>query len=644
MPLPSRQAISTARQRFFENGASPRGLVGETILASWRRCRAIGLAPDQRVHAEPPGQLSLRELRERNEALLHLCRPELDLLYADARTSDSIVILASPDSTILEANGSTGFLDKAARVALRPGVSWREDLIGTNAIGTALHEGRAVEVRGGEHYFGDHRVLSCSASPILDGCGHPIGLLDISSASSVHHAHALGIVQLAVEQIERRLLEREAAGRDVIRLHHDAALLDTSREGILVFEDERLIAANRHALQMLGLDWSELGRRRYHDLFESARPPSHLVVPLRSRGGEAFHARRQSAAHARAHARTSASIALPTHRAPTTQGSTAFFNGAEDEQLTRGARLLNADIPVLLQGETGTGKEVWARELHRRSRRAGRAFVAINCAALPESLIEAELFGYQSGAFTGARRNGAPGLLREADGGVLFLDEIGDMPLALQGRLLRVLQEREVHPLGSSRPVKVDFAIITATLRPLEADVAAGRFRADLYYRIAAFCLALPPLRERDDRGGLVGWIWQQLGAESRGISLAPQALELLMDYAWPGNIRQLASTLKALVTLAERNTLVMPDDLPEFLRRPCHAAFASHPARPQEVPCLQAIARDAMQAALDACQGNVSEAARRLGVSRSTLYRRLERKEDKPVQARRRDVRTPLT
>ncbi|MDE2278701.1 MAG: sigma-54-dependent Fis family transcriptional regulator [Xanthomonadaceae bacterium] len=633
MSLPSRQAISAARQRFFETGASPRGLVGETILASWRRCRAIGLAPEQRVHAEPPGQPSLRELRERNEALLRLCRPELDLLYADARTSDSIVILATPDSTILEANGSTGFLDKAARVALRPGVSWREDLIGTNAIGTALHEGRAVEVHGGEHYFGDHRVLSCSASPILDGRGRPIGLLDISSASSVHHAHALGIVQLAIEQIERRLLEREAAGRDVIRLHHDAALLDTSREGILVFEDERLVAANRQAIQMLGLDWSELGRRRYHDLFESARPPSHLVIPLRGRDGEAFHARRQSGEHAR----IGSSAALPSHQPATTPGSMVFFSGAQDAQLIRGTRLLDADIPVLLQGETGTGKEVWARELHRRSRRAGRAFVAINCAALPEGLIEAELFGYQSGAFTGARRNGAPGLLREADGGVLFLDEIGDMPLTLQSRLLRVLQEREVHPLGSSRPVKVDFAIIAATLRPLEADVAAGRFRADLYYRIAQSCIALPPLRERDDCRALIVWLWQHLGADTQGITLAPETLEQLSDYAWPGNIRQLSGTLKTLVTLAERNKAVLPGDLPDFLRQPSHASFADHCSRPQEVPRLHAVARDTMQAALDACQGNVSEAARRLGISRSTLYRRLERKDDRPVQALRR-------
>ncbi|BFI96121.1 MAG: sigma-54-dependent Fis family transcriptional regulator [Rhodanobacter sp.] len=620
MPLSSRQAISTARQRFFETGASPRGLVGETILASWRRCRAIGLAPEQRLHIEPPEQPSLRELRDRNELLLRSCRPELELLYSDARTSNSIVILAAPDSTIVEASGSTHFLDKAARVALRPGVSWREELIGTNAIGTALHERRPVEVRGGEHYFGDHRVLSCSASPILDGRGNPVGLLDISGESSVHQAHAMGIVQLAVDQIERRLLEREAIGRDVIRLHHDGALLDTSREGILVFEDQRLVAANRHAIQMLGLDWSELGRRRYHDLFESARPPSHLVVPLRGRGGEIFQAKRQASESPR----IVVPGTLPPHKPAPPSSPAIFFSAAQETQLVRGARLLDADIPVLLQGETGTGKEVWARELHRRSNRADRAFVTINCAALPESLIEAELFGYQSGAFTGARRNGAPGLLREADGGVLFLDEIGDMPVTLQSRLLRVLQEREVLPLGSSRPVKVDFAVIAATLRPLDAEVAAGRFRADLYYRIAQSSITLPPLRERDDCLALITWAWQRLGAETLGVTLAPEAIELLSGYHWPGNIRQLSGTLKSLLTLAEPGTEVRPDELPEFLRQPRLADFARHPGHPPQVPQLQAVARETMQTALDACSGNVSEAARRLGVSRSTLYRHL--------------------
>lgn len=621
MPLPPRQAISTARQRFFEAGTNPQGLVGETILASWRRCRALGLVPDRQLQLEPPEQPSLCELRDRNEALIRLCKPELELLYSDAHTCDSIVILTAPDSTIVEARGSTGFLDKAARVALRPGVSWSENFIGTNAIGTALHERRPVEVRGAEHYFGAHRLLSCSASPILDGQGRAIGLLDISGESSVHHTHALGMVQLAVGQIERRLLERETAGRDVIRLHFDTALLDTPREGVLVFEEQRLVAANRHAIQMLGLDWSELGRRRYDELFDSAKPPCHQVVALRGPGGEIFHARRQGGDGKR----IAVTGTLPPRRPATPAAPTTFFDAAQEAQLVRGARLLDADIPLLLQGETGTGKEVWARELHRRSHRAHGPFVAINCAALPESLIESELFGYQAGAFTGARRTGAPGLLREADGGVLFLDEIGDMPAPLQSRLLRVLQEREVTPLGGGSPVKVDFALITATLRQLDADVTAGRFRADLYYRIAQSSIMLPPLRERADRAALIAWLWQQPGTEAARVTLAPEALAQLSDYPWPGNVRQLLGVLKSLLALAEPGTTVTPADLPGFMHQPpptgTTAPSISHP---HAVPRLDTLAQETMQAALDACSGNVSDAARRLGVSRSTLYRRL--------------------
>jgi transcriptional regulator of acetoin/glycerol metabolism len=614
----SNHGLSIARQRFFAEGERPTGLVSNVILESWQRCVALGLAAGARPELEPIPTSALTELHDRHEILRRICRPELEALHADAHDTGAIAILTGPDGFVLDAVGDARFLDKAARVALRPGVPWSENATGTNAIGTALVERRPVEVRGAEHYFEPHRILSCSAAPIFDPHGRLAGVLDLSGEASVQHVHALGMVRLAVDQIEHRLFEQVCQGREVIRCHRDAALLGTPREALLVFEGHRLVAANRHALALFGFGWDELGRRRYDELFAGALPGAGRDGLLRDHFGSTLHARRDGTAPRTIVARSSAPPrpALPRTPAP-------VLDAVLHAELARAVRLLEADIPILLQGETGTGKEVFARELHRRCARAAAPFVAVNCAALPENLIESELFGYAPGAFTGARREGAPGLLREADGGVLFLDEIGDMPLALQSRLLRVLQEREVTPLGGGRAVAVDFALVAASHRDLEAAVAVQAFRPDLYYRIAQATVQLRALRERDDRAELIARLWASLGASAANIRLDDAALAALAAQAWPGNFRQLVGTLRSLLALAEPNGVVDVAQLPPNLR----GAPASAPVAPSlaGAASMDELQRLAMQEALAACNGNTSAAARRLGISRSTFYRRLQ-------------------
>jgi transcriptional regulator of acetoin/glycerol metabolism len=288
------------------------------------------------------------------------------------------------------------------------------------------------------------------------------------------------------------------------------------------------------------------------------------------------------------------------------------------QQLRQAVRVLDAGLPVLVQGETGTGKEVFARELHRRCARASQPLVAVNCAALPEGLIEAELFGYEEGAFTGARRQGSTGLLRQAQGGVLFLDEIGDMPLALQPRLLRVLQERELSPLGGGRPVKLDFALVCASHCDLQQAVAEGRFRADLYYRIADHVVHLPALRELDERGALLQALWAPM---AQGRVLQAEVLDVLQRQRWPGNLRQLQACLRTLVALTDPGEQITPAHLPAELVKVPVAAMASASTAQGG---LRDIAEDVMRQALQAADGNVSAAAKQLGISRSTLYRRL--------------------
>jgi transcriptional regulator of acetoin/glycerol metabolism len=273
---------------------------------------------------------------------------------------------------------------------------------------------------------------------------------------------------------------------------------------------------------------------------------------------------------------------------------------------------------LCIEGETGCGKEYVSRTLHRHSRWSGGKFVAINCAALPESLIESELFGYQPGAFTGANKNGYIGKIREADGGVLFLDEIGDMPLTLQTRLLRILQEKEVTPLGASQSSPVNFAVICATHRNLAQRVAEGTFREDLLYRLREFALTLPPLREWPELSGFIQRLWRELGGEKRRIALAPEVVQHLTSQPWPGNVRQLQSVLRVLLALAEEGETLGIDDLPQEYRSPP----AARPLRGLQQHDAQLIADT-----LASYNGNISKAAQALGVARSTLYRRAARR-----------------
>lgn len=613
--LKSTDTMQVARRRFFHEGDTPDGLVADPILRSWQRCTTHGLHVDARLRVEPISATALKDLQERNERLRRITRPEMTALRAEARLTDSVVILTDSSGLVLDMVGNAEFAGRAARVALRPGVPWSEDAIGTNAIGTALVERRPISVHGAEHFYDPHRILTCAAAPIIDPRGGLAGVLDMSGHAAVRHVHALGLVRLAVEQIEHRLFERGFEGQRVLRFQSEAELVGTAAEAILVFEENRLVAANRRGLRMLKLDWSALGSAGLDELFETIAA-GDTIHEIRTRSGETMLGRFDVAP-----SRLSSTTA-PQRRRPSGDIE-PVFDAATRAALTRAVRLVEADVPVLVHGETGAGKEVFARRVHAESARRGGPFVAVNCAALPESLIESELFGYEDGAFTGARRQGRAGLLRQAEGGILFLDEIGDMPLALQGRLLRALQDRQVVPLGGGAPVPVDFALLCATHRPLADLVANGDFRSDLYFRIAQYVVELPPLRDLPDRRALVSATFEALGGARTGARLADVTLDHLAAYDWPGNFRQLTGTLRALIALAEPGVTLGLEALPAEIMQ-ASPAPSRRAAPPPAETSLSDVTLAAMQAALDEAGGNVSQAARRLGVDRTTLYRRL--------------------
>ncbi|MBL8351434.1 MAG: sigma-54-dependent Fis family transcriptional regulator [Burkholderiaceae bacterium] len=629
-------------------------LLGEVIARSWQRSQAAGLAPSGRTPGAPHASAAqLARAMQRQYELLSQAEPVMDYLGGQISGTQSLLILADAQGMLLRTLGDAAFASRAERVALRAGAQWAERYRGTNAIGTALAEGRPVVVHGGEHYLERNGFLTCAAAPVVDPAGRLMGAFDLSGDHRAYHrstiGHTLGLARSAAGMVEHRLFDSWHARSLRLRLHARPEGLGSLGEGQLAWsEDGVVIGANSAALALLGLAREAIGQARIEPLLQldlrtlldwAARPDGapHALARggaaplwLRAEGGAALARRSGSVATAPA----APAAALASGRPEDALAALDTGDPAMAAAVQRARRVIAKPIALLLQGESGVGKEVFARAAHASGPRRDRPFVAVNCAALPETLIEAELFGYQGGAFTGARREGAPGRIREADGGTLFLDEIGDMPPAMQARLLRVLQDRAVVPLGGGRPVPVDFSLVCATHRQLRQEIAAGRFREDLYYRLNGLTLHLPPLRDRADLMGLVARLLAEVAPE-RALTLAPPLAQAMAAYRWPGNLRQLHSALRtAAALLADGEPQIgfahLPDDLAEELQ-------AARAVRPR-LPLADAEADLRLQEAhtvarvVEVCQGNLSEAARRLGIGRNTLYRKLQRSGARPA------------
>ena len=650
------QRLQMARRAYFGQGPDALGLSGDLldplIIRSWERCRRFGL--DDNLHTtqsslvqDPLDRVALKTEQDRNRQLLNLGRPVMEHVFEQIRDSGSMVVLADSGGLLLETVGDADFLDKAGRVALSAGASWDEVLRGTNAIGTALAEESAVEIRGQEHYLSSNGFLTCCASPIFGPEGRLIGVLDISGDYRGYQSHTLGLVRVSSAMMEKRLFE-SLHGRDLmVRFHPRPEYLGSLKEGIVALSPEGLVLAiNRQGLEILGLRRFDVVNRDFALVFENNLSPLvdrhrlHPTVP-----GEIRVGRQTLAVQFSGHIPSAQRVGRVIEEASVVdarfeaksldrpQKSTKAMLldqlNTGDEQLDRAIhrakRIVDHDIPLLIQGESGVGKELFAKAFHESSQRRSRAFVALNCASIPETLIESELFGYQGGAFTGARKEGVIGKIQQADGGTLFLDEIGDMPLSLQARLLRVLQERVVTPLGCHKMIPVNIALVCATHCNLREALADGKFREDLYYRLNGLSVTLPPLRERSDFPALVGRL---LADHAATIRISAPAMQVMADYHWPGNIRQLNNVIRLAVALLDDGEAViteahLPDDV--FESKPIIKTKLL-PEATANTGKLENLNLQAINQAMIACHGNVSAAARQLGISRNTLYRKLSK------------------
>ncbi len=631
-----RASLRRARELMLERGDVPLGYLVSALLArSWRRSFEAGLSPQGRLpDACRVDASELARISERNRELIANARPVMEYLHAQTRESGSMVILADDKGVLLQALGDPDFLSRADRVALAPGASWLERHRGTNAIGTALTEGRSLVVHGGEYFLERNGFLSCASVPLSGPDGRLLGVLDISGDERQHHPHTFGLVRAAAQMVENRLFDAYHAKNLRIRFHPMAEGIGTFAEGIAALsEDGWIIGANPAGLALLGLRTGDLRitplarivQLRVSDLFDwNRRRPGEPMLVARTDGSRLFMRLETPAAVAARPVATpvASQVAASAPRSRSALDALDTGDARLSAAIEKAHKLIGKPISLLLQGEAGAGKESFARAFHASGPRHDGPFVAVNLAALQDTLIEAELFGYAPTLC----REGALGRIREAHGGTLFLDEIESLPRVLQPRLLKVLQDRRVTPIGGESEA-VDFVLISATHSSLKACIEAGEFDADLYYRINGLTLQLLPLRERKDFQALVARLLEEFAPE-RGVSLEPEVATAFADYRWPGNLRQLSNALRAACALlGDDETRIgwqhLADDLVEELRW----RVQPPPGDAAATENLRELSQATISRAIALSHGNMSEAARRLGISRNTLYRRMQAK-----------------
>lgn len=586
------------------------------ILDSWARCADAGL--DARAAPRLPvvasGELTRR--REQADYVRRLALAELETLFHQIAGSNFLLAFADSEGVILDLYADNRFAMSSSGEAIRVGSQWTEQVAGTNGLGTALAAGKSVAVNGPEHFFTCYDAITCTAAPIRDAGGAIVGVLDASSYFESRQRHTQALVQMASAHIENLLLVHQMEAAIVLAIHPRPEFLGTISAGLLAFDSAGTLCASNERARILltglplrrGVAFEHIFAEPYGRFL--ARLHGGAEIRLRDVLGSSLVTCRVNRGPTLSGSRPAAALGAATHAAAVAP------NFVADDPALRGVLELVAAVvklgsPLLIQGETGSGKELLARHAHELSGRKG-PFVAINCGAQPRELFEAELFGYVGGAFTGARREGYQGLIASADGGTLLLDEVRELPLALQAALLRFLDDQTVRQVGSQKSRRVDVQVLAASNADLDAEVAAQRFRADLLYRLNTVRVDLPPLRRRRDFAACVRFALAAIDAQA---SISDAAVARLKAYAWPGNFRELRSVLtRALLSQPTRRIDV--------------AQLRSLIAAPRGVgPDASVLRQGATEAVLrefERTGRSVSRTSRNLGVSRTTVYRHL--------------------
>ncbi|SNS88639.1 Transcriptional regulator of acetoin/glycerol metabolism [Bacillus sp. OK838] len=614
-------------ERFISEGVLDSNRLNKRIMESWHRCKKDQVNPYLNKGKHILTSESLDIQKEKNSFLLELASPQLSRMNQSIKESGMMALLVDPDGYVLSLSGNEKILNEAGKINFVEGVRWTEGEVGTNAIGTALKTGEAVMIQGTEHYSIASHKWSCSAMPILNEDGKILGVLDISCPVEYSHPSMLGMVANLAYTIEQEMGVRSYK-KELELIQHSIELAETypDRFFIVCNHKEMIISASKLVRkkipQSIGMALADLLNHGYRIVKENL---------LLSKEDNRISGKCLFLSENHGH---------KTNRLfPASMPSEVFdFKGesgiSESFQNTLQKMKLVAptEANVCIFGETGVGKELIAMAIHENGSRKNGPFITINCGAIPKDLMESELFGYVDGAFTGAKRQGHKGKFEQANGGTIFLDEIGEIPLAMQVALLRLLQERKIVPIGGTKSIPLDIRIITATHRNLEELVNDGSFRQDLYYRLNVYPIHVPSLRERiEDIPYLVNYLCLK---NDWHIPLTEELLKRLKDYNWPGNIRELQNVLQRLTILLAEGPL----DYIQVLNSMHSLPIARHDDIPSlkeggkkcikgnELTIREKIQRDLMLEALQRSRGNVTAAAKFMDIPRSTFYKRLHK------------------
>ncbi|MFB6728731.1 sigma-54-dependent Fis family transcriptional regulator [Bacillus mobilis] len=602
-------------KKFVDEGVLDSNRMNERISESWYRCKQANVNPHMNKGQKILSSNIFQDQKKKSEIFLDIAIPQIQNMRKTIDELQMMALLIDPDGYVLSLSGNQQTLKRAKHINFIEGVKWTEAAVGTNAIGTALQIEEAIMISGTEHYSIASHSWSCAAAPIHNDDGKLIGVLDFSCPIEFSHPYMLGMVTSIAHAIERECSIR-VHQNELHLIHRFLDVIDSDEQVVICNHRDVIVSASKSVRERVS-NWS---RMKLEDLMQNGLKPK-LEVPVYSKDrmiGKCIYVKENKQGNV-----FSTSPFINGITFPGVIGTSNVFQHTLEE-----IKLVSpTDASVYVCGETGVGKEYVARAIHENSPRKNGPFIAVNCGSLPKELMESELFGYAEGAFTGARRQGYKGKFEQADGGTIFLDEIGEVPPEMQVALLRVLQERTVTPIGSSKEVPVNIRIITATHKDLLRLVEEGKFRQDLYYRLHVYPLYVPTLIERKED---IPYFIKHFCEQKNWNVVFPKSIcNQFYQHTWPGNIRELINALERIYILSQGREIC--EKQISFLLQTMignqHQLALQVENKPEHtLNFREKIQRDSMIEALEKTNGNVSLAAKLLDVPRSTFYKRMQK------------------
>lgn len=623
----------------------------EVLNKSHRRCIKYGIEKDRVFPVKIFKGKEFNIILERNNELIKVAKPFMEILYDFLRGSGFSLYITDKDGIVLTIIGDEDIIEGQAKTGIVVGSDMSEKSTGTNAIGTALYENCSVQTSGEDHFITAYYAWTCSAAVIHNEYGDIIGCLNLTGRRQLAHPHTLGLVVAAVKSIENQLKVEKTQNELFKAYQYLNKVMNSIDSGIFAVDTNGAIRAmNNSAFNMLELKEEEIINKNVGNILDNWE---YILDQLRT--GETYENKEimySGSADGNGKKRFNLTVYPIRNKVGNITGMVGMFKDMQnvynlvnkytgktatytfDDIVGKSEKILkvkeqsksisNSPSTVLIQGESGTGKELIAQSIHNNSNRRNNGFVAINCGAIPKSLIESELFGYEEGAFTGAKRGGHPGKFELASGGSLFLDEIGEMPLDMQVSLLRVLQEGCVTRVGGSKHINVDVRIIAATNKDLKKEVEKGTFREDLYYRLSVIPIYVPPLRERE--GDIEILINHFLKAKAIKLGkpipkIRYDIYEKLINYTWPGNVREMENCIENIVNMDGSTSFTFETKILEK-----EELNYSIKALEYNMCSLEEWEKKAIINCIDKCNGNMTKASKVLGINRSTLYSKINK------------------